>query len=140
MTVIVMGGLTGLIVPKIGERRAIVLGFLMMTVGFTAYALVPYGWMIYPAIFVGSLGSIANPSMQSVMSRQAGPSSQGELQGAMASIASIAAILSPIFMTQLFSHFSKDGAPVYLPGAPFLVAAVMVFCCALIALRATRHG
>lgn len=139
MTVIVMGGLTGLIVPRLGERRAIVLGFLMMTVGFAAYALVPYGWMIYPAIFVGSLGSIANPSMQSVMSRQAGPSAQGELQGALASIASVAAILSPIFMTQLFSHFSRAGAPVYLPGAPYLVSAVLVFCCALIAVRATRR-
>ena len=139
MTLIVMGGLTGWIVPRIGERRALVLGFSMMTFGFLAYALVPFGWMIYPAIVIGSLGSIANPAMQSVMSRQAGPSAQGELQGAMASIASIAAILSPIFMTQLFSHFSAASAPVYLPGAPYLVSAALVFCCVLICLRATRQ-
>ncbi len=63
MTVIVMGGLTGFVVPKLGERRAIVVGFLLMTVGFIAYALVPQGWMIYPAIMVGSLGGIANPAM-----------------------------------------------------------------------------
>jgi len=135
MTVIVMGGLTGWAVPKLGERRAIVVGFLLMTVGFIAYALVPQGWMIYPAIMIGSLGGIANPAMQSVMSKQAGPSSQGELQGAVASLASIAAIISPLFMTQLFSRFSMPDAPVHLPGAPYLVAGALVFCCVLIALR-----
>jgi DHA1 family tetracycline resistance protein-like MFS transporter len=135
MTVIVMGGLTGYVVPRLGERRAIVLGFLLMTLGFIGYALVPQGWMIYPAIVFGSLGGIANPAMQSVMSKQAGPSSQGELQGAVASLASIAAIISPIFMTQLFSHFSAPAASVQLPGAPYLVAAALVFCCVIIALR-----
>jgi DHA1 family tetracycline resistance protein-like MFS transporter len=135
MTVIVMGGLTGYVVPRLGERRAIVFGFLLMTFGFLGYALAPQGWMIYPAIVLGSLGGIANPAMQSVMSRQAGPSSQGELQGAVASLASIAAIISPIFMTQLFSHYSAPEASVQLPGAPYLVAAVLVFCCVLIALR-----
>ena len=104
-------------------------------VGFVGYALAPVGWMIYPAIVFGSLGGIANPAMQSVMSKQAGPSSQGELQGAVASLASIAAIISPIFMTQLFSHYSVPDAPVQLPGAPYLVAGVLVFCCVLIALR-----
>jgi len=135
MTVLVMGGLTGVAVPRLGERRAIVVGFLLMTVGFIGYALVPQGWMIYPAIMIGSLGGIANPAMQSVMSRQAGPSSQGELQGAVASIASVAAIISPLFMTQLFSRFSVPEAPVQLPGAPYLVAGALVFCCVLIALR-----
>ncbi len=138
MTVIVMGGLTGMVVPKLGERRAIVVGFLLMTVGFALYGLVPAGWMIYPALAIGSLGAIANPAMQSVMSGQVGPSSQGELQGAVASIASVAAVVSPLFMTQLFSHFSAEGAPVYLPGAPYLVSALLVFLCVLIALRATR--
>jgi DHA1 family tetracycline resistance protein-like MFS transporter len=139
MTVIVMGGLTGVVVPRLGERRAIVAGFLLMTLGFLGYALVPQGWMIYPAIVLGSLGGIANPAVQSVMSKQAGPSSQGELQGAVASLASIAAIISPLFMTQLFSYFSAPAAPVVLPGAPYLVSAVLVFCCVLIAVKTVKR-
>ncbi len=140
MTVLVMGGLTGAVVPRLGERRAIMLGFLLMTVGFFAYALVPQPWMIYPAIAIGSLGGIANPAMQSVMSRQVGPSSQGELQGAIASLASVAAILSPIFMTQLFSYYSRPEAPVVFPGAPYLVSGVFVFACVLIAMRAVPRA
>jgi DHA1 family tetracycline resistance protein-like MFS transporter len=139
MTVIVMGGLTGFVVPRIGERRAIMLGFLLMTVGFVGYALVPAGWMMFPAIAIGSLGGIANPSMQSVMSKQAGPQAQGELQGATASITSIAAVFAPLFMTQLFSHFSGPDAPVHLPGAPYLVAALLVFLCVLICARSVRR-
>jgi len=138
MTVIVMGGLTSVVVPRLGEGRAIIVGFLLMTVGFVGYALVPQGWMIFPALAIGSLGGIANPAMQSVMSKQAGPQSQGELQGAMASITSIAAVVSPLFMTQLFSRFSVTGAPVYLPGAPYLVSAALVFLCVLICARATK--
>jgi len=138
MTVIVMGGLTGVLVPKLGERGAIITGFLMMTIGFFGYALSSQGWMIYAAIAVGSLGGLANPAMQSVMSRQAGPSAQGELQGAVASLNGAAAVISPLFMTQLFSHFSTPAAPVQLPGAPFLVAGVLVFLCALIGARAVR--
>jgi DHA1 family tetracycline resistance protein-like MFS transporter len=140
MTVIVMGGFDRLIVPRIGERRAIIIGFLLMTVGFVGYALATQGWMLYVALAIGSLGGIANPAVQSVMSKQAGPSAQGELQGGVASINSIAAVLSPIFMTQLFRYYSDAGAPIHFPGAPYLVSAVFVFFCVLICARAVKMG
>jgi DHA1 family tetracycline resistance protein-like MFS transporter len=138
MTVLVMGGLTGVVVPRIGERRAIIFGFLLMTLGFLGYAFATQAWMLYAAIAVGSLGGIANPSVQAVMSRQAGPSAQGELQGAVASLNGIAAVLSPIFMTQLFSYYSQPAAPLIFPGAPYLVSGVLVFFCVLICARAVR--
>ena len=138
MTVIVMGGLTGVVVPKLGERRAILLGFGMMTLGFLGYAFASQGWMIYPALAIGSLGGIANPAVQSVMSKQAGPTAQGELQGANASIASVAAVLSPLFMTQTFSYFSTSAAPVVFPGAPYLVSGVLMLCCVFICARAVK--
>jgi DHA1 family tetracycline resistance protein-like MFS transporter len=139
MTVIVMGGLTGVIVPRIGERRAIIMGFMLMGVGFLGYALATHGWMLYVAIAVGSLGGIANPAVQSVMSRQVGPSAQGELQGAIASLNSVAAILSPIFMTQLFRYYSAPGAPIHFPGAPYLVSAFYVAFCVVICAKAVRE-
>jgi len=125
-------------VPRIGERRAIIIGFLLMTLGFLGYAFATQGWMVYVAIAIGSLGGIANPSVQSVMSRQAGPSAQGELQGAIASLNGIAAVISPLAMTQLFSYFSQSSAPVLFPGAPYLVSGVLVFFCVLICARAVQ--
>ena len=140
MTVIVMGGLTGVVVPRLGERRAIVVGFSVMTLGFLGYAFATQGWMIYVALAIGSLGGIASPSVQSVMSQRAGPSAQGELQGAVASLSSVAAVLSPLFMTQLFSHFSAPGARLHFPGAPYLVSAALVFLCVLICARTMAAG
>jgi len=138
MTVIVMAGLTGKVVPLLGERRAIIVGFLVMTVGFLGYSLAPNAWWLYAALAFGSLGGIANPCVQSVMSRQAGPSAQGELQGAVASLNGVAAVLSPLIMTQLFKHFSEPGAAVHFPGAPYLVSGALVFLCALIGARAVK--
>jgi len=138
MTVVVMGGLTGVIVPRIGERRAIIFGFLIMAIGFVGYSFATQGWMLYVAMAIGSLGGIANPAMQTVMSKQAGPSAQGELQGAVASLSGIAAVISPLFMTQLFSYFSQPSAPLIFPGAPFLVSGVLVLLCVLVGARAVK--
>ena len=138
MTVIVMGGLTGVVVPKIGERRAIIFGFLLMMLGFLGYGFATHGWMLYVAMAIGSLGGIANPAVQTVMSRQAGPSAQGELQGAVASLNGIAAVISPLVMTQLFSYYSQPSAPLLLPGAPYLVSGVLVFLCVLVGARAVK--
>lgn len=138
MTFIVMGLMTGWVVPRLGERRAIAIGFLLMALGFFGYAFAPNGTMIYVAIAIGSLGGIANPAVQSVMSRQAGPSAQGELQGAVACLGSIAAVVSPLIMTRLFSHYSGPAAPVLFPGAPYFVSGLLVLLCVFIGARAVR--
>ena len=94
-----------------------------------------------PALAIGSLGGIANPAMQSVMSKQAGPCAQGELQGANASIASVAAVVSPIFMTQTVQLLLGGRMRrCIFPGAPYLVSGVLVFCCVLICARAVKKG
>ena len=81
------------------------------------------GWMIYPLIFVGALSGMAPPAINSIASSRVDRSAQGELAGAGASVNAIATILSPIVMTQTLFYFSRDGAPIHFPGAPFLVAA-----------------
>jgi len=35
-------------------------------------------------------------------------------------------IISPLVMTQAFFWFTRDGASLFLPGAPFLVATVLM--------------
>lgn len=53
--------------------------------------------------------------------------SQGELQGAMGSIAGVTSIVGPLVMTQTFGFFASAAAPVYFPGASFLLAALLTF-------------
>ncbi len=78
-----------------------------------------------------SLMGLAYPSMNGLMSRQIPATAQGELQGGVASIYSLTAILGPLVATQLFGYFTSAAAPVYFPGAPFVCSAVLWRCSAL---------
>ncbi|MGE0408879.1 MAG: TCR/Tet family MFS transporter [Amphiplicatus sp.] len=136
---VVQGGLTRVLIPKIGERRAAFIGVVIAILCYAAYGLVPEGWMIYPIIAVGAFSGLAQPALQGIMSRTLPANTQGELQGAIGSIMGLSMIIGPFLMTQVFAAFiqpgapfnlggvilAQDGAPFYLPGAPFLLAALL---------------
>lgn len=109
--------------PRYGTERTAHIGLTMTIIAFLGYAFVPFGWMMYIVIVVGAAQGFIGASLQSLMSNQVPADSQGELQGALGSMASLVSILSPPFMTQTFAWFSAADAPIYFPGAPFLAAA-----------------
>ena len=92
---------------------------------YIVYASASVGWAMYLGIAVGTLAGIVCPSLQSLMSAEVGRDSQGELQGAVSSLVSLAAIVGPPVMTQAFATFAAADVPVHLPGAPFILAAVL---------------
>lgn len=136
---IVMGGLTRLLVPKLGEWRAITLSLVLASVAYAAYGLASAGWMVYAIIVAGALGGIGQPALQGVMSRIIPPNAQGELQGAMTSLQSVSMIFGPLVMSPLFTYFSSDAAPVRLPGAAFFLAGALTVL-ALIGARLARRS
>ncbi len=123
---IVQGVLIRPILNRIGERNAVMLGLAVDVVAFVALGFVTNGWVALALTPLTALGSIAGPAIQGIMSRTASDDQQGELQGALTSINAIAAISAPLFMTQAFFYFTQDNAPIYLPGAPFLLSAALV--------------
>ena len=135
---IVQGGLTGRIVAWLGERKAIIYGLTIGALTFVAYGLSTRGWMLYLAIIFGSIGGIAGPAIQSVITRMVSANEQGAVQGIIASIQSIVAILGPLMATNLFGYFTSASAPMQLPGAAFLAAALLVAIAALMAARGAR--
>ena len=128
---IVQGGLIKTLLARLGERKCVILGGLATAFAYIAYAYVPYGWMVYPVILVGAFGGILQPALQGIMSRTIPADSQGELQGAIASLMSVAMIFGPIIMTRTFSIFTVETAPIYFPGAPFLLAGLLVIISAI---------
>ncbi|HKS53756.1 MAG TPA: MFS transporter, partial [Steroidobacteraceae bacterium] len=132
-------GLTRVLVPKLGgERRAAIVGLLSGAAVFSCYAFAPFGWVLYIGIVVWGLAALSWPSLNALMSQQVPPDAQGELQGALASLSSVAAVLGPPLMTQLFGRFSEPGAAVHFPGAPFLAAALLALASAVILLQISR--
>jgi DHA1 family tetracycline resistance protein-like MFS transporter len=139
LMVMVQAVLLRVLLPKLGPRRAGSAGFVFSVVAFLGYGLVTEGWMIYPFLVFGALQGFATPAMQGIMSTAVPANEQGELQGGLASMASLAAILSPPFMTQIFSFFTRTDAPVYFPGAPYLAAALLTVLALAVFLRATAR-
>ncbi len=76
------------------------------------------------------------PSVQSLMSRRASPSEQGQLQGAINSLRGIAGLVGPSFFTYIFSV--SIGSGVHIPGSPFFAAAAMLLISLVLAQRAAR--
>lgn len=138
MTAIVQGGLIRVLLPRLGERRAILTGMTISTVAMTFYALLTQEWMIYAAMALGSLAGIAGPAIQGLVSRSVSSREQGTIQGALASIASLTGVVGPLLGTQLFAHFTSPSVAVPQPGVPFLAAAVLSFIGVAAAVRALR--
>lgn len=113
------------LIPAIGERRAILLGLSLGLAGFVGYGLATHGWMVYAIITFVSLQGLVFPSMNSTLSRIVAADEQGELQGGVASLQSVAAIAGPPLLTGVFERFTRDGARPFLPGAPYFVAAAL---------------
>ena len=114
-----------ILVPRYGERRLIIWGAFSGIGGYLAYAAATQGWMMYAGIAVATLSGVVYPSLQSLMSGQVERDAQGELQGAVSSLVSLASIAGPLVMTQAFAFFAGPIAPVRLPGAAFVLAAVL---------------
>jgi len=127
--VVVQGFLIRPTIQRFGEVKTVLLGLTLNTLSLFAFATVPIGWVVLAIIPFNALGGITGPALLSIMSRAADDNQQGELQGLLASVGSVGMILSPILMTQTFSYFISENAPIYLPGAPFLLSMVLVSIC-----------
>jgi DHA1 family tetracycline resistance protein-like MFS transporter len=138
LTVIVQGGLVRVLVPRLGERRAILSGLIISVVSMVLYGMITKAWMIYPVMALGSLAGIAGPSIQSFVSRQISASEQGTIQGALASLMSLTGVIGPLAATQLFAFFTAPQAPVLIPGIGFYFGAVMSVIGVLFAFRTFR--
>ncbi len=125
----VQGWLIRVVLRYMSERQAVLFGFVFEMVGFLGYGFVTETWQAFVLIPLSSLGAVALPALQGIMSRTAFDNQQGELQGVLTGVVSLAMIISPLIMTLMFREFVKDGALFYLPGAPFLLAFVLTLLC-----------
>jgi DHA1 family tetracycline resistance protein-like MFS transporter len=115
---------TGRAIARFGEARTVVIGMVVGGLSFLAYVFATTDWMVYSIIFLSALQGLVWPSMNALLSRMTDASHQGALQGGMAAIASIAAIIGPLAMTQALAFGAERGQP----GGAFLLAFLLVMC------------
>lgn len=132
ITAVAYGGLTRMVIPRIGEVRSIYLGLFAGALGFLGLAFASRGWMAYAVMPVFALIALVMPSLNAMMSKIVSSGEQGELQGALTSVGSLTSVAAPPFMTNVFAYFTGAHAPIFFPGAAFAVACLCLIAAALL--------
>jgi DHA1 family tetracycline resistance protein-like MFS transporter len=120
---IVQGALIGVFIKTLGASRTAMLGFLAAISAVIGYIFAYQGWMVFLFIPLSAMAGVLTPALNQIMSARVERNAQGELAGAQASIMALASIFSPLAMTQTLHFFTSPGAPAFIPGAAFLLAA-----------------
>lgn len=137
---LVQGVLIRKIIPRLGQQRSVYVGLGLYALGFLLYAFSTEGWMMYAFTVVYCMGGIAGPALQGIMSGVVPPNAQGELQGGFTSLMSLASVVGPPLMNNLFAYFTTTDAPIYFPGAAMLLGAVLTLISAVLARRTLKNN
>jgi len=118
---LVQGLVVGPAVKRLGTRWALIGGLLFGCLGMIIYALAPTGAWFLLGVPVMALWGVVGPSLLDMMSRRVSPSEQGQLQGANSSSRSVTGLIGPAIFSATFAWLLA-----WLPGAPFLLAALLL--------------
>ncbi|HST30392.1 MAG TPA: TCR/Tet family MFS transporter [Chthoniobacterales bacterium] len=134
-TAAISGGLTGRVVKLWGEKRTLYTGQFFGAVGMFVAGLARNSAAYLASIPIISLWNIAMPAAQSMMTHRVTEREQGELQGAIQSMRSITFIIGPWVFLKVFGWFIDPKNSVHVPGAPYYLAAALLFSAMLMSTR-----
>jgi DHA1 family tetracycline resistance protein-like MFS transporter len=137
-SVAISAGMVGPIVAKLGERKTLYVGQFFGAVGMVMAGLARTGFGYFASIPVMMLWTISGPAAQGMMTRRVSESEQGELQGAISSLRSLAVIIGPALFTFTFAYFINVQRGWHLPGAPWYLGAGLLFFAMLMSTRIPR--
>ena len=135
----VQGGLMPVLIRRLGEYRTLQLGILSALIGFVGFGLISTVTGLVIILLFAALSDLSPPMMTAMAANIVEEDRQGLVQGVIASLASIAAFLAPLAATGVFEVFVDDTG-LYLPGAPFLFAGVLVVGMIPLILRLRVHA
>ena len=136
LVAIAQGFLVGIVVKKIGKKRTVIIGFLLWTIGMFLFSQASQPWMLYAFLIPYAFGGIAGPTIQGIISNQVSEKEQGNLQGAITGLVSVTAILGQLIFSPVFYYFIRPETEIYFPGAPYALAAFLLFIAFLFAVKA----
>ncbi|MBB6326055.1 DHA1 family tetracycline resistance protein-like MFS transporter [Algoriphagus iocasae] len=135
LVAIVQGGLIRVVIPKLGQAKSVYFGIALNAIGLFCFGIASLSWMMFVFLIPYCLGGISGPALQGIISSQVPSNQQGELQGALTSLVSLTSIIGPLMMNSIFAYFSSEDAPIYLPGASFYLASILMVISLIFAYR-----
>ncbi len=125
MAVVVQGGLLQPLLRWLGARRLVLIGLASSVMTNLVWGVATEGWMMVAIIFLNVVGFAAPTAMQSLVSNAADARNQGETMGAVASINSLMAVLSPVLGLGLMALVADLPKTDWRLGAPFYLCAAL---------------
>lgn len=125
------------VVTRLGERITMLIGLICGAAGMAIFGMAETGRLFLSGIpFIAAWG-LAPAAAQSMMTRQVNISEQGQLQGALTSLASVASLLGPEFFTLIYAQSFRKESAWSLPGAAWMLSVFMLLGAAILMLRVT---
>ena len=136
---LVQGGLLPVLINRFGDFRTLMIGMVSALIGMIGFGFTGTVTALVIFLLLAALSDLVPALITAMASNQVDEDRQGVVQGVIASLSSVAAILSPIAMTVLFQA-AVDGEGVYFPGASYIFAAVLVLAMFPLVLRLRGHA
>jgi len=125
-SLVVNGFLVGRAVKWLGEYNTLLAGLGFGIVSELLFALAPVTWLLLGTLPIYALAGLSGGPFQSIATREVQPNEQGQLQGALTALRSMVTLVTPGLYTGTFALFVGPLAGVGLPGAPYLLAAILM--------------
>lgn len=122
-------------VAALGERRLTIYGLILGVFTLAGFGVTQAVWSLVLLLPMAALADLVPPTLSAMAANVTDDDSQGMVQGVLSSLAAIAAVLAPLVYPPIFSAFVGEAARVYLPGAPFLFAGLLVVVALVLVLR-----
>lgn len=113
------------VMPRMKMRTVIWLALLVEMIALVGIGLASAGWFVYLMVTTALISTMQDPAIRQALSARIPEDAQGELQGGLSALTSVAMIVSPLIYNGMFTLTAGEDAIYYLPGSPFIVAAAM---------------
>jgi DHA1 family tetracycline resistance protein-like MFS transporter len=126
VTAVFQGALSGIGAKIFGEARLALIGLCLGAIVLVAYGLVAAPWMVFALMVVHGPEGFVHPMITAILTRLAPEDAQGELQGGLSGIMSLAMLFGTVFFGQVFGYFMSGTAPITSPDVGFWIAGGVV--------------
>ena len=121
----VQAGLLPQLTKRLGDYKTLMLSSVDAVIALIGFGFSTAAWAVAIVIPIAALSDMAPPLLTAVAANKVADDQQGLVQGVIASLASVAAVLAPLVLTGVFEQFVNNKG-LYFPGAPFFIAAVLI--------------
>lgn len=116
------GGLTGWAVKNYGEWNVALFGMIVGVIAVFGYGLATGLTMVLILLVVHGPEGFVHPMLTAMISKEVPADAQGEMQGGIASIQSLAMLIGTLVFSQMFGYFLLPTAPIISPNIAFFTA------------------